>query len=167
MTQPDSNKQRLLFVCAGNICRSPLAEGIFLHILAQRGLSTKFEIDSAATGAWHIGAEPDKRSIAAARKHGVNLPSVARQVQPRDFERFDLILCMDEENLRNLKQVSPAQHHDKIRLIRKYDQSAKSYEVPDPYYGDSRNFEEVFEMLDRACTALVNHLSGEKSEKIS
>lgn len=153
------NRIGVLFVCAGNICRSPLAEGIFLHQARELKALERFTVDSAGTGDWHLGAPPDRRSIAVARNHGMVLPSFARQVKPTDFLDFHWILCMDEENLGNLRRICPTERRDRIHLIRSFDASAEAdAEVPDPYYGEISHFENVFAMLDRACAGLLEVL---------
>lgn len=157
-------KIRVLFVCAGNICRSPLAEGVFLNLVAQHDLAHHFEIDSAGTGAWHTGERPDPRSLAVAREHGIELPGAARQVKAEDFETFDNILCMDLANHSDLIRIAPAEHHHKIRLVREWDATAKpKAEVPDPYYGAESGFENVYQMLVRACDGLLNSLRMENN----
>jgi protein-tyrosine phosphatase len=158
------NKTRVLFVCAGNICRSPLAEGIFLDLVAQKGLAQQFEIDSAGTGAWHTGERPDPRSIAVAREHGFELPGMARQVKANDFVTFDHILCMDLANQSELLRIAPNELQPKIRLIREFDSTAApKAEVPDPYYGAESGFENVYQMLVRACSGLLNQLHSDLS----
>ena len=153
---------RLLFVCMGNICRSPLAEGVFLHLAKERNLSEKFEVDSAGVGDWHVGHAPDPRSQAVANKHGIELMCRARQVEtPEDFENFDLILAMDRTNFRDLLSLSPSEYHHKIRLMRDYDSSAmEDREVPDPYYGGPGGFDNVYDMLQRACSGLLEELAA-------
>lgn len=156
---PSGGRVGVLFVCAGNICRSPLAEGIFLHQAGERKALERFAVDSAGTGNWHAGAPPDRRSIAVARQHGVVLPSFARQVKPADFHDFQWILCMDEENLENLRPLCPGERRNRLRLIRSFDPTAEAgAEVPDPYYGELSHFENVYAMLDRACAGLLEVL---------
>ncbi len=151
---------KVLFVCMGNICRSPLAEGLFLHLARKRGLADHFEVDSCGTGNWHVGRAPDPRSQAVADKYGVPLVCRARQVDPtEDFETFDLILAMDRSNLRDLRDLAPVEHHGKIRLIREWDPEAgdeEAPEVPDPYYGGPRGFEDMYTMLRRSCERLLD-----------
>jgi protein-tyrosine phosphatase len=160
---------RLLFVCMGNICRSPLAEGIFLHLAGERGILDRYRVDSAGIGDWHVGHAPDPRSQAVARKNGFSLNCVARQVvTPDDFETFDWLLAMDAQNFRDLYSLSPAEHQGKIRLIRHFDPEAgKNAEVPDPYYGGPRGFDHVFDMLLRSCRGLLDALEqgGEGSRR--
>lgn len=155
---------RILFVCLGNICRSPLAEGVFLHLVQSRGLQGRYLADSAGTGDWHCGNPPDSRATETAAKRGVHLPSICRQVRPEDFIAFDLILPMDRSNRDNLLAMCPDYFRHKIRLMRDFDPMTRPEtepEVPDPYYGDERGFDRVFEMLHRSCDALLDHLESE------
>lgn len=158
----DSPVGSLLFVCLGNICRSPLAEGLFIHLARERGVLDRFRVDSAGTGAWHVGKPADPRSIAVARTHGVHLPSVARQVDPEsDFERFDLILAMDRSNRTDLLDLGAPR--ERVRLMRSFDPTLTGVpehdlDVPDPYYGRGDGFQRVYEMLLRATTGLLEEL---------
>jgi protein-tyrosine phosphatase len=146
-----------LFVCLGNICRSPLAEGIFLHHVALRRLS--YRADSAGLGDWHVGELADPRSRAVAKKHGVSLVSRARQVSREDFHRFEILLAMDRQNLKDLRALCPTENHHKIRLMREFDsEGGEDSEVPDPYYGDAAGFDRVFAMLNRSCLGLLEYL---------
>ncbi len=149
---------RILMVCLGNICRSPLAEGILKHKIAQRGLD--WTVDSAGTGSWHVGGPPDHRSIAAARLHGVDITDqCARQFQASDFDEFDHIFVMDTENLRDvLRLAGTEEHRAKVSLILDHVHAGKNYSVPDPYFDDD-GFEEVFQMLDAACEEFVSRHS--------
>ncbi len=147
----------------GNICRSPLAEGLFLHLARERGLADRFEVDSCGIGDWHIGHAPDPRSQAVAEKNGVTLVCRARQVDRyKDFESFDLILAMDRANLRDLRELSPAEHHGKISLMREWDAetSEEHPEVPDPYYRGPQGFEDMYAMLRRSCASLLDELAS-------
>jgi len=167
---PSANKPlKLLFVCMGNICRSPLAEGIFLHLARERGTSALYEVDSAGIGDWHVGHESDLRSQSVARKNGIELACVARQVStPEDFENFDLILAMDRRNFSDLQDLSPPEHRHKIKLMRSFDpEGGEDAEVPDPYYGGPGGFDRVFAMLDRSCRQLLNRLEERLEEPIS
>lgn len=149
-----SDQTRLLFVCLGNICRSPMAEGIFLHLARERGLSDRFIVDSAGTGAWHVGKRPDHRAIETASRYGIELPSIARQVSPTDLDAFDLILAMDRSNRSDLERLGAIN----VRLMRSFDKSLKGdHDVPDPYYGDGDGFVKVYEMLTLACDGLIEH----------
>jgi protein-tyrosine phosphatase len=151
--------KRILFVCMGNICRSPSAEGVFRHVLAASAPDLQIEIDSAGTHDYHVGAPPDRRSIEAAKRRGIDLSSLrARMVAAEDFDRYDLILAMDEENLRELRRRAPAIHHERIRLLMEYAPHAPSRFVPDPYYGGAQGFEEVLDLLEEAAQGLVAEL---------
>jgi len=147
---------RLLFVCLGNICRSPTAEGVMRSIVAEHGLQDTIELDSAGTGSWHVGSAPDRRARAAAAGRGIELAGTARQVEHADFERFDLILAMDSSNLSDLRALAPAGQRGKVRLLREFDPAAGGeLDVPDPYYGAAGGFEEVFDLVQAACAGLL------------
>lgn len=150
---------RVLFVCLGNICRSPLAEGVLKHLVNERGLSESYEIDSAGTCAHHIGQEADPRSQAVAESNGVTLTSRGRKVSPSDFAEFDLVVAMDDENVGNLRRECPEEHRDKIRLMRSWDPEGRG-DVPDPYYGGPRGFDLIYEMIDRSCRALLDEFNA-------
>ena len=150
---------RILFVCMGNICRSPSAEGVFRSLLAQRAPQLSVEIDSAGTHDYHVGEPPDDRAIAAARRRGIDLSSLrARTVQTSDFDAFDLILAMDEQNLRELRRRAPAARHDRIRLMMEFAPSSAVRAVPDPYYGGSQGFEQVLDLLEEAAEGLLREM---------
>lgn len=154
---------RILFVCLGNICRSPTAEGVMRRLVAEAGLEEEIELDSAGTGSWHVGAAPDARATAAARARGTILSGAARRVEPADFDRFDLVLAMDAANLRDLRAVAPAGTEGKIRLLREFDPAvagAPDLDVPDPYYGGDDGFEAVLDMVEAACRGLLEHARG-------
>jgi protein-tyrosine phosphatase len=150
---------RLLFVCLGNICRSPTAEGVMRELVAREGLAGSIEVDSAGTGSWHVDSPPDSRAAAAARARGIELVGTARQVRGSDFEEFDLLLAMDEENLRDLLAVAPdTDARAKVTLLREFDPAAvaaASLSVPDPYYGGERGFEDVLDLVQAACEGLL------------
>lgn len=146
---------RVLFVCLGNICRSPLAEGVLRALAEKKRLAPALEVDSAGTGAWHIGDPPDRRSIEAARRHGIDISELrGRQVRPEDFRNFDLILGMDENNVRTLKRLAPEGAAEKVRLFLDY-ASGRSEDVPDPYYEGPEAFEALYQMLDAGCSSLL------------
>lgn len=151
---------RVLFVCLGNICRSPTAEGVLRHKLREAGLTDQVEVASAGTGEWHIGKAPDKRSQAAAKLRGYDLSAQrARQVTRADFAAYDLILAMDQSNLRNLKVMQPAKGKAELDLfLRRYDSPVD--EVPDPYYDADQGFEQVLDLIERASDLLVIELKG-------
>ncbi len=155
---------RVLFVCLGNICRSPLAEGVFRTLVRARGLDRHYQVDSAGTGAWHVGEKPDVRSIAVARKNGVDLASRARQVQAPDFSAFDYVIAMDQQNLSDLRALARAHGGEaRIHLLREFDPEPGDLQVPDPYYGGPEGFDDVFTMVHRACSALLDHLEAERA----
>ncbi|HTQ67495.1 MAG TPA: low molecular weight protein-tyrosine-phosphatase [Solirubrobacteraceae bacterium] len=150
---------RLLFVCLGNICRSPTAEGVMRSLVQGEGLEDRIGLDSAGTGAWHIGSAPDRRARGAAAGRGIELAGRARQVRPEDFEDFDLILAMDRENERLLRGMARDEHQRaKVRLLREFDPAsaaAGDLEVPDPYYADAGGFDEVLDQVQAACEGLL------------
>ena len=162
---PGPAPTRVLFVCLGNICRSPLAEGVFLHLVREAGLAHRFEVDSAGTGDWHVGEWPDARSVAVARKHGVELPSRARQVTAADLDAFDHVLAMDRENLRDLERMARRGARAEIRLLRSHDPVRDGDDVPDPYYGGPSGFDLVYQMVHRSCAALLVDLSDEPTDE--
>ncbi len=153
----------MLFVCLGNICRSPLGEAIFIHKAHAAGVLDAMDIDSAGIGHWHIGQPADPRSIAAGHHHGVDVASIARQVEHLDIERFDLLLAMDRENRRDLLDLGARE--SQVRLMRSFDPAMegvreRELDVPDPYLGGREGFEAVFQMLDAACEGLLKSLEG-------
>jgi protein-tyrosine phosphatase len=155
---------RVLFVCLGNICRSPAAEAIFLSLVQEAELGGSFVIESAGTGAWHVGQPADARMRAAARRRGIDIRSLARQVTPADFDRFDYIFAMDSDNLRVLRAQAPAEHRHKIRLFRTLDPEAADPDVPDPYYGGAEGFDEVLDIVTRAGRALLAELRAPRDD---
>jgi protein-tyrosine phosphatase len=149
---------RILFVCLGNICRSPTAEGVLRHLLVQEAprLKVQVEVDSAGTGDYHIGDPPDLRSQRAAMKRGIDLSGLrARQVVLQDFAHFDLILAMDRNNLRDLQSIQPRASHAQLRLFLEYAEDLDDVEVPDPYYGDASGFERVLDLATAASRGLI------------
>ena len=154
-----NNPFKISFVCLGNICRSPTAEGIFQHLVNQKGLQSYFYIDSAGTSAYHIGEPANSKSQWTANQHGIKLHSRARRFEAGDLEDFDLILAMDHENLRNLKRLDRnGEHLEKIKLMRDFDPQPEDGEVPDPYYGGMDGFQNVFDVLKRSSEALLKEL---------
>ncbi|MGF6223607.1 low molecular weight protein-tyrosine-phosphatase [Pseudomonas frederiksbergensis] len=151
---------RVLFVCLGNICRSPTAEGVLRHKLREAGLADQVEVASAGTGDWHVGKAPDKRSQAAAKLRGYDLSAQrARQVSRADFATYDLILAMDNSNLRHLKALQPAKGKAELDLFLRRFQSEID-EVPDPYHDSDQGFEQVLDLIERASDLLVIELKG-------
>lgn len=151
--------QRILFICMGNICRSPSAEGVFRHLVESKELSEQFEIDSAGTGNWHAGNPPDTRAQLTAKQRGIDLSGLrARQVNVSDFDNFDLIIAMDNDNLENLRELCPPTQHHKIKLLLSFSNSYHQTEVPDPYYGGDNGFETVLDMIEDSCDQLLKSL---------
>jgi low molecular weight protein-tyrosine phosphatase len=153
---------RLLFVCLGNICRSPTAAGTMRALVQQAGLDCQVTVDSAGTGGWHVGEPPDGRATAAARARGIELNGVAREVTRTDFDDFDLVLAMDRANLRALRRLAPSDAaREKVRLLREFDPvsaGAAELDVPDPYYGGAGGFDEVLDLVQAACAGLLEHI---------
>lgn len=150
---------KIVFVCLGNICRSPTAEGIFIHKVKEIGVQDYFYIDSAGTAAYHVGESANSKSQATANKHGIHLPSKARQLEYADLEEFDLILAMDSENFSNINQLDRKNRFsEKIKKMREFDPQPGNGEVPDPYYGGLEGFENVFQVLNRSCENLLQEL---------
>ncbi len=151
---------RLLFVCLGNICRSPSAENIMGHLIQQRGLTGQVVCGSAGTASYHVGSAPDRRMAQAAKTYGVELQGQARQFEAADFDRFDYILAMDRQNYRDIVALDPAgRHRDRVRLMCDFCRTHRDQEVPDPYYGGPEGFNYVVELLFDACEGLLDQLS--------
>jgi protein-tyrosine phosphatase len=153
------------FVCLGNICRSPTAEGVFRHLVEEAGLSDAIAIDSAGTAAYHAGESPDRRSSRTARDRGITLDGHARQFRREDFARFDHVIAMDRSNFRDLLSLAPDEDaRAKVELLRQYDPRRggtlddRDADVPDPYYGGDRGFEDVLDICTRSCAALLADL---------
>ena len=154
---------KVLFVCMGNICRSPTAEGVFRNQVEQAGLHKQFHIDSAGTHDYHIGKPPDGRAQTAAEKRGYNLSRLrGRQVEVQDFSEFDFILAMDMDNLSRLQARCPDQHAHKLGLLMEYSKNFLEREVPDPYYGGGAGFERVLDMVEDAGLGFIEHLRHSK-----
>ncbi len=155
------DKTGVLFVCLGNICRSPIAEGVFLHLARERGVLDRFEVDSCGTGSWHVGERADSRARMSAERRGIELVSVARQVDPeRDFDRFTWIVAMDRSNVQSLLRVGAPK--DRVHLMRSFDAAAeKDLDVPDPYFGGDDGFETVLDMVEAACAGLLDRLAAQ------
>jgi protein-tyrosine phosphatase len=150
---------RILFVCLGNICRSPSAEAVLRAIAAREAPELGIEVDSAGTAGYHIGEPPDERSQEAARRRGYDMaPLRARIIAPEDFEQFDLILAMDQANLSTLRRRAPAAVRERVRLFLEFAPDAGADEVPDPYYGGPAGFEQVLDLVESASRGLIAHL---------
>jgi len=158
-----SDPTRILFVCLGNICRSPLAEAVFRHKVRERGVEDQFEIDSAGTSGYHNGAPPDARSSETARRRGVELAGQSRRLGAADLRRFDYVIAMDGENLHEIRALEAAAGGSaRIHRLREWDPEASSADVPDPYYGGPGGFDDVHDIVDRSCQALLDHLLAER-----
>lgn len=156
----------VLFVCMGNICRSPMAEGIFRREIAKAGLQDKVYVDSAGTHSYHIGSRPDQRAQHAASKRGADISGLrGRQVADVDFEKFDYILAMDTANLNNLKRRAPARLHGKIKLLLSYSRKYPNLDVPDPYYGGVSGFEENLDMIEDAVQGLIKEIQMMQTDR--
>lgn len=154
----------VLMVCMGNLCRSPTAEGVFRHVVRQAGLEDRIRIDSAGTHDYHVGSPPDRRSCQHASLRGYDLSDQrARQVHRLDFERFDLILAMDWDNLERLQAQCPPQHRHKLRRLMEFAPAGLGDEVPDPYYGGTEGFETVLDHVEAACQGLLQYLRSRMS----
>ncbi len=147
---------RVLFVCMGNICRSPMAEGVFRQLVRQTGLDDVVKVDSAGTHAFHAGEGPDKRAQSTAAKRGFDIADLrARQVQDKDFEAYDLILAMDWDDLSLLQQMAPKKSHHKLQLLMRFATEHESATIPDPYYGAQPGFEQTLDFIEDACAGLL------------
>jgi len=153
-------RHKVLFVCTGNICRSPTAEGVARGLAAKHGVDHLFEFDSAGTHGYHVGDPPDPRTIAAAARRGYDLtPLRARRVTEFDFIRFDRLLAMDREHLESLRRSCPTLHRDKLGMFLDFSQRFEADEVPDPYYGDAKGFEHVLDLVEDAALSLIRTLA--------
>jgi protein-tyrosine phosphatase len=157
----------VLFVCMGNICRSPTAQGVFERLVEREGLEGEVHTDSAGTGSWHVGSPPDERAQESSRRRGIDLSRQrARQFEPKDFDRFDYIVVMDRENYRDVLSHASPENERKVRLFMDYAPEAGVSEVPDPYYGGPDGFERVLDLIEDAAEGLLagiraEHLSGD------
>jgi protein-tyrosine phosphatase len=157
-----ANRTAVLFVCLGNICRSPLAEAVFRHQVRQRHLEHLFEIDSAGTAGYHAGDPPDARSVATARERGVVVEGCSRKLLPEDLHRHEYVIVMDSENLRNVQQLAArAGGRARIHLLREWDPDFPGGDVPDPYYGGPRGFDDVQDIVERSCERLLEDILAE------
>lgn len=158
-----SKKLKVLFVCLGNICRSPLAEGVFRHQVRQAGLDDRIQIDSAGTSAYHLGDPPDERTASVARARGIELDGRARQITRDDFRSFDYIIVMDRQNLGNVQRLAKVtKPKGKVLLLREFDREAGAdRDVPDPYYGGPDGFDQVHDIIERSCAELLRRIREE------
>jgi len=147
---------RVLFVCMGNICRSPMAEGVFRQMVRQAGLEDVVKVSSAGTHAFHAGEAPDKRAQAVAGKRGFDISDLrASRVREKDFDDYDMILAMDWDNLSALQQMAPKRTHHKLQLLMRFATEHETATIPDPYYGNAQGFEQVLDYIEDACTGLL------------
>ncbi len=154
---------KVLFVCMGNICRSPTAHGVFQHLVTQAGLQRAIYVDSAGTGDWHVGRPPDKRAAQAAKQRGYDLsPLRARQFSAEDLQVFDYILAMDQENLQGILALKSQPQRGHVGLFLQFAKNAEYQEVPDPYYGGSKGFERVLDLIESASHGLLEHLQKQQ-----
>jgi protein-tyrosine phosphatase len=160
-------RHRLLFVCLGNICRSPMAEGVFRRVAEEEGVMHLFEIDSAGMGDWHVGQAPDMRAQEAAQRRGVDISEQsARQVTRGDFHEFDLLIAMDGSNVAELTELAPKEERHKIRRFLDYAPHTRTRDVPDPFYGGRDGFDHALDLIEAASRGLLAELAGEgKREK--
>jgi protein-tyrosine phosphatase len=158
-------RHRLLFVCLGNICRSPMAEGVFRRIAEEEGVLDLFDIDSAGLGHWHIGQAPDGRAQKAARDRGIDISGQsARQVKHGDFARFDLLLAMDEANFQELVQLAPADARHKVRRFLDFAATARTKDVPDPFFGGPEGFDHALDLIEQAARGLLVSLTADAAQ---
>lgn len=155
--------RRVLFVCLGNICRSPTAEAVFRDLLQREAAGLTVEADSAGTHTYHVGSAPDARTVAAALRRGIDMSQLrARVVEAADFERFDLLLAMDEQNYRHLLHMAPPERRDRVRLFLEFAPDQGRREVPDPYYGGAAGFEDVLDLVEEAARGLLAALAASR-----
>ena len=158
---------RVLFVCLGNICRSPTAEGVFQSLVNQRGLQQSIHVDSAGTSNWHIGSPPDPRAIEAARTRGFDLSSLrARQAIAQDFSEFDYVIAMDHENYANLSKLATPEQQTKLHLFLEFADKVSEVEVPDPYFGSAGGFPHVLDLIENASSGLLDHIMMRQDSRL-
>ncbi|HFQ14520.1 MAG TPA: low molecular weight phosphotyrosine protein phosphatase [Gammaproteobacteria bacterium] len=159
-------KIRVLFVCMGNICRSPTAEGVFRHLVRQHELDEHIETDSAGTHAYHVGEPPDQRARQTAISRGLDISDLrARKVKPADFEKFHYVIAMDQDNYQLLAEMAPEEHTERLRLFLDFAPGLKEREVPDPYYGGPKGFEYVFDLVEEASRGLLEEIRKQHLEQ--
>ncbi|CAN8142385.1 putative low molecular weight protein-tyrosine-phosphatase slr0328 [uncultured Thiomicrorhabdus sp.] len=159
--QKMAKKVSVLFVCLGNICRSPTAHAVFRKMVKDQGLEKQIEIDSAGTGAWHVGNPPDKRATQVAEGRGIQMRDLrARQVDFGDFYQYDYVLAMDNSNYSNLYEMALPEHREKLHMFLSFSDDFSETEVPDPYYGGPDGFDYVFDMVDSASIGLLEHIKA-------
>jgi protein-tyrosine phosphatase len=159
--QKMAKKVSVLFVCLGNICRSPTAHAVFRKMVKDQGLEKQIEIDSAGTGAWHVGNPPDKRATQVAEGRGIQMRDLrARQVDFGDFYQYDYVLAMDNSNYSNLYEMALPEHREKLHMFLSFSDDFSETEVPDPYYGGPDGFDYVFDMVDSASNGLLEHIKA-------
>lgn len=155
---------RVLFVCLGNICRSPIAQGVFEELVKKEGLEGEISVDSAGTGTWHLGGPPDERARASAKRRGVDISGQkARRISSEDFHSFDYILTMDEENFRKVSSLGPGDAE--VRPFLDYAKGSPETEVPDPYFGGERGFEHVLDLVEEASEGLLEDIRNRRLER--
>jgi len=154
------NMKKILFVCTGNICRSPSAEAVLKHLIRQNNCEDRFEIASAGTHGYHVGDPPDPRAVQQAARRGIDMTGIrAQKVKPSDFDVYDLIIAMDREHMRFLQEMKPFSSKASLRLFTDFMKSPASEDIPDPYYGDEKEFAAVLDMLEEGCAAMVRSLA--------
>ena len=151
----------VLFVCLGNICRSPLAEALFVQKVKEKGYESRIRVDSCGTGDWHIGDDPDPRTLDVCQRNGLPIDHKARQFVPEDFDQYDYVIAMDQSNIENIIQMAGARlDEDRLLLMREFDNERSSKDVPDPYFGGKDGFDRVYSILDAATNNFLNYLEG-------
>ena len=158
---------KVVFVCLGNICRSPMAEAIFKHLIKERGLEAVVEADSCGTANYHVGDDADPRTLSAVRTKGINIDHCVRQLSATDLDEYDYVLAMDRSNYQNILRLSNAQNRSRVIMMRDFDPGHNGEEVPDPYYGNQKHFEEVYEILYRSLSEFVDFLIKTERNRLS